>query len=281
MSIETLIPQGDLNIKDFSIEQPDRAQANFFDPEKEIKEEEWKEIERVTDEGVFLRNKISRLAAIKLINPSMFSRLNVGDERYRKWVEEAATEESSLVGRINIGANLKIIFPEKDVSQNLLQNDHEEIIKIIKIGIDNYNFYTLFKYRILFPKDDLQAIFGDDLLEAIKTKGLGVENMQTLLDNCAAGSLQWTANLRNMAILKLMFPDLTDKLNINKEILTSLKKYISSNGDLSLKVWNIAYAKILTMPGAKLTENGIEFLDLPEDLLSIKTDEPFPAVKKF
>ncbi|MDO8618689.1 MAG: hypothetical protein Q7R49_01950 [Candidatus Daviesbacteria bacterium] len=294
MILESLT-SGEINIGNLNIDEPQRGQEMFFDPEKVITNEDWEFIKVALYNTVEVRNYLQRAAHLKILFPEREKDLKLEEENI--W-ERTGNQIVSTIGSfketsgniskislyhdaVGLMAADCILFPEK---ARQIKNLYSEIERLaVADGFFNRSLFPL-------PADQQDQLYANSAIVSRESLRLLRFNHQEdrktiwereigLVGRLAPieGNGRVEIFIGSSARFRLTFPD--HPLKISQEMWVEMKKQLNIlKPNTWLFVELACYMKILAAEELRITDQGIDFIKHP----SFQVQSPkLPEMRKF
>ncbi|KKP33195.1 MAG: hypothetical protein A2360_04925 [Candidatus Staskawiczbacteria bacterium RIFOXYB1_FULL_32_11] len=257
-----------LNIHELAVEEPEKQAEVFFDPEKEITEDDWeginKNLKTYEENSGFWQDRkdfnhwqtrtpniwlVDTMELIKIIDPKReFSEyeLKILAHEYKKAYDGAEQGEEPWDLVVYGAAHSKII--NKDYDLNLTSADKEKIGQIIENSRKKVtNFLSLLASAKISGLDKNYLPEIDDLLWA---------KIEEHIENLAKDQ-KWHAYIMHLRDMKIINPN--HKLDLNSQRLEEIKKTMEQykeKKDWSNFFYMASLLTIITTDEIKILEGG-------------------------
>lgn len=272
MLLERNFASDHINIKDLTIEAPEKREELPFDPERDITQEDW---ERMKNQ---LKREIEKppyyLDNVMNLFPERESELRV-DAHYTELRRKFrnAWGRKSIRDILRYGKQFTLLFPKKIVELRLGDPYWEEIKEIIIERLQgDMNLGDLVAIKVLFPAYGFPSWFEKNVLAYIDA------SVTDCLRNMHSRRWQWIAEL--LAQKKILFPENEEGVDVKtwrgmKESFVRYRSEASTMARLGLDM------KILAAKEVKITEKGLEIvMRRPHDDFQAPS-LPLPELRKF
>lgn len=266
-----------VNIKDLTIEEPEKSQELTFDPEKEITKEDWKMMKKELDKERELGNWarfLSVVRCMKILNPN-YDFIIDKDTREGIYKElESYRKKSEWVIVTEMAMNMKMLDPT--VTLNLDEFTQE---RMQKDAFKEHNkVWTDYIDQLMALK-----VFDQKLEVHLGTEGL--EKMDLNL-NVSKAKEQWEEFAELAAAEKVINMSLNVEVSPTewqnmKNILENYREKHREKGEFYEKAFtNMAsWMKILAAEKVEVTNDGLE-ITMPKKVKSEPKSEPLPFPEK-
>lgn len=260
------LEEKDLKLSDFSLEQEEPEERNpYFDPEKDISEEEKKEfIQRTktqldTEDSNGFYN--ARILSITLPDNSWQLEINKYQQQAQKFADQ---KEKNAMHLLEKNDTLRYLFPQIFGKNYLRQEDIQKIIDKIKSEIKNEGEFMLTRlvdFKILFPdrikEFDLEKawLFGLESLKYFKKEN------------------DYWDFMHDAAFLRILFPERYGQLHIAQADWQEMKKFVIGER-LPEKLEEYYCLSILAAHEIKFTDRGFELVMKKPEFKKEKQQRP-------
>lgn len=281
-----------INIKDLTIEEPEKLADLPFDPEKDIFAEDWEDMKsgflknmREAEHGVNRLHHLNRAIELKTLFPERSDELNLGPE-IQKELEQLYDVESRAEYTSEALEKLKVLFPGKfkEIISKKGDPDWNEFKwEKMKEYLEEHRTGTSFSWhdiaglavtlKMIHPERISELNLNDEFVEKIK-KSMSMD----MEENDMYSFLSDASNFR------ILFPERVGELNLDNKFWTKAKKEFRSlirdkkYHHPSTFAMNM---KILAAEDLKFTDRGMEVV-MPEQKESLQEDaSSIPEVRNF
>ena len=272
-----------INIKDLTLEEPEKKRGLPFDPERDITEEDWEGMKNDTKKDraehmwYFFAKKVM---SMNILLPEKMEELDLKNEEtwqgMRDYLKKLLKEGSSSDHLVSYATAMKIIFPERfsefyvggevwEGMKNRLNRERE--------AANWWAFAILaLEMKILFP--DRSSEFLDDTAR---------EGMEKLLKKMRSEKI-WYNYFQQAMQAKVLFPDRASDLYPDKTAWKEIKEHLmrartDSRGETFLEI--AMHMKLLAAEEIKITDQGLEII-MPKENPEFKEETPpMPQTRKF
>ncbi len=287
MAIGERINTQELNIRDFSIDRLEMAVE--FDPIRDVKEEEWKQIKDYLEK--YNSSKYAEtedypawaLTVLLQMNPEKIKEVaekcqEIVEKQfwknYARFVDDGELCDVDVLGyAVQDAAVLKIFAPDKFSQYGIDGEGLWEMAKENSLDTSANQIETQIALKVLYPNK-----MPLDLREEVLDPDL--EMVQSVKDY---GQAEEWANFTNYAmLLKVGAPDVLKEIRVTAKAWDGIRTTISDylrDGNIREAVVLIADAGILAAEEVRVTEAGLK-IKMPEPKVGAKTQD-LPEVKKF
>ena len=273
-----------INIKDLTIEEPERKKGLLFDAEKEITDEDWEELKN-TFSGMRERegslNLMNHAMAMKILSSERVKELRFGEEDWTnsKFLYEIHRARGSHTESFDsLAIAMRVVFPERASELRLdetLWESYKRTIEQYKLEENWLSFHALaVRAKILFPKK-----FGEEItldrksLEELKKAFIWYRE-----DN------NWDSFIRRTFQAKILYPESLEEFNIDDATWKNMKKKLQESRKGKYWIDFAEYAmflKLLAAEEIKITNKGLEVIMQKEEAEFKEETPPMPQTRKF
>ncbi len=273
-------PEGELNIKDFVIDNPRKGAESSFSLTRGISPERWDEINdrisRVFNENVISKPEVVALIPFALI-ASKENRPVVTDENWDKMKSKLL--QASDVYKFRIALAMKLLAPERYQQEELIDNDEWEDFRydFVRTQSDDERDSALAMkavVKLLDPEKADEFILEDRTWESIKAAVDASKNVPNI-DALA----EMLANIKIVDLKK------SEEMGITDEDWASIWKMLENpmgRGKVStlLYIEQVGSLAILAAKDIKIDENGVRLI-MPSSLQNLDPKPKMPELRNF
>lgn len=279
MSIDSFTTDG-LNIKDMVITEPIKKPELPFDPERDIRAEDWENMIKIIKSKTSPETGLNERTARELA--ARMHLLKNDEPVQQELLSRSVFRPNSPSAFTTDIAYHKLIFPDEPIAPELLNDDslHSTITFLTHpgfgAGFDVMAYHSVFELFILRP----------DKLSELKKWGQGYvsDNFERYIQEFNSTETPDSKQIKNAVSFKLFFPEKAGMINISETKWKNIKKNLDEkkgDGYYTDFAEHALDLKILAAEKVEMTSEGMKFT-MPKTQNNIDlAAESVPNVRKF
>ena len=271
-----------INIKDITLEEPEKKKGLPFDVEKEITEEDWGQVKEAYEQDKIYNAWVdgSSLAmATKVLFPERMAELT-GYNDFKERLEDELVWLRGLPDWHEFlwaAMKIKILFPTTElggVLGNITWQDLKDEIKEAWSSNDPLFYSLAMKIKIVFPERFSSELDMNETTWMVAEKWLEYYYMEH----------DWIKYVTQGMIMKVLFPEKASTLSPDKTAWQGMKEQLT--GYRARKEWpqfflHAMRMKTLVAEEVKITDKGLEIIMQKEEAEFKEETPPMPQRRKF
>ena len=273
-----------INIKDLTLEEPERKKGLPFDVERDLHPAFWdvatKQLKDHQERESWF-NFATDAADLAILYPERIADLDLNETMWEKMKEELEIYKKEKVWGlgVSLAANMKILFPEKNMNNLIDMDSWRQIIQTFSsmkdIGSLRDSIVFASEVKILNPER-----FKDLELDEEKTW----DEIETLLDRYRNVNIDVFAKIARQ--VRIVFPEKFYSLNLDAAMWEKMMKLFRKQEILDplldpRHIQFTASLKLLAAEEIKITDKGLEIIMSKEKPEFKEETPPMPQTRKF